>query len=219
MRPEDSNPGTRAETNSNTHNGQYVCVVASVATTRMATVDDAESIAALAIQVFLDTYATDGVRPDLAREALSEYSREQFEQRLQDPGRTFVLATLGLGLLGFAEILVDPQPSPIAGVAGAELVRLYVQPRGQHAGVGRTLIARAEAAAAQAGAAGLWLTVWDGNTHALGFYDHLGYSDIGHTSYTMQSQSFGNRVLYKVVESLSDSQPLRPASSGPSATT
>lgn len=198
---------------------QDIAATTSGTSCRLATLADAEPISALAIQVFLDTYATEGVRPDLAREALSEYSREQFEQRLQDPGRTFVLATLGLGLLGFAEILVDPQPSPIAGVAGAELVRLYVQPRGQHAGVGRTLIAQAEAIAAQAGAAGLWLTVWDGNTHALGFYDHLGYSDIGHTSYTMQSQSFGNRVLYKVVESLSDSQPLRPAPSGPAAPT
>ena len=47
-----------------------------------------------------------------------------------------------------------------------------------------------EAIAAQVCAAGLWLTVWDGNTHALGFYDRLGYSDVGQTSYTMQSQSF-----------------------------
>ncbi len=189
------------------HSEQDVALANSRATCRVATLADAEPIAALAIQVFLDTYATDGVRPDLASEALSQYSREKFEQRLQDPGRTFVLATLGVGLLGFAEVLSESLSSPIAGIQGAELIRLYVQPRWQGTGIGRKLINQAEATGRQAGAGGLWLTVWENNTRALGFYDKLGYSDVGHTSYTMQSQSFGNRVLHKALGS--------PASAGP----
>ena len=36
---------------------------------RPGTRNDAVTVAALSLQVFLDTYATDGVRPDLAREA------------------------------------------------------------------------------------------------------------------------------------------------------
>jgi hypothetical protein len=36
---------------------------------RHASADDAGTVAALATQVFLDTYATEGVRPDLARES------------------------------------------------------------------------------------------------------------------------------------------------------
>lgn len=45
---------------------------------RSATPDDAVTISALAVQVFLDTYATDGVRPDLAHEALAVCSVEAF---------------------------------------------------------------------------------------------------------------------------------------------
>ena len=41
---------------------------------RVAQPTDAVCIAALATQVFLDTYATDGLRPDLAREAFAVYS-------------------------------------------------------------------------------------------------------------------------------------------------
>lgn len=185
-----------------------MALTTSRTTCRVATLADTEAIAALAMQVFLDTYATDGVLPDLAREALSEYSREMFEQRLHEPGRTFVLATLGFGLVGFAEILFERQPSPIAGIQGAELVRLYVQPRWQGKGIGRKLIGQAEALARQAGAGALWLTVWEKNTRALGFYDRLGYSDVGRTSYTMQMQSFGNQVLHKPLESPTSAGPL-----------
>ncbi|MEY2685809.1 MAG: Protease synthase and sporulation negative regulatory protein 1 [Pseudomonadota bacterium] len=166
-------------------------------TFRSATVLDAEPVAALAIQVFLDTYATEGVRPDLADEVFSAYGPDQFEQRLQEPGRTLVLATQGAGIVGFAEVLVADVPSPVAGCLGAELVRLYVQPRAQGRGLGRALMAHAEARARKAGASGLWLTAWEHNTRALGFYDHLGYVDVGPTAFVIQARSYVNRVLHK----------------------
>jgi ribosomal protein S18 acetylase RimI-like enzyme len=176
-------------------------VGASVASIRIGTVADAEPIAALAIQVFLDTYAPDGVRPDLANEAFAEYGRERFEQRLMKRGRTFYLAELGTGLIGFAEILCASSPSPIPGIAGSELVRLYVQPQTQGSGLGRELIRQAEACAEGAGAGGLWLSAWEGNTHALGFYRHLGYKDAGLARYIIQGRPFGNRIFHKHVGS------------------
>jgi len=49
---------------------------------RFADAADAEIIAALAIHVFLDTYATAGTLPDLAAEAFAEYSVAAFRARL-----------------------------------------------------------------------------------------------------------------------------------------
>ena len=39
---------------------------------------DALCVSVLATQVFLDTYAEGGIRPDLAREVLTGYSQEAF---------------------------------------------------------------------------------------------------------------------------------------------
>lgn len=164
-------------------------------TLRPATPDDATTISALAIQVFLDTYAGDGVRPDLAREALREYAAEAFDARLREPRRRFVLAERGTGLLGFAEVGLAAQPAPAGGITGAELIRLYVQPAAQGSGLGRRLIRAAEALASEAGLAALWLTAWDGNRRALAFYAREGYADIGATSYSFEGNSYGNRVL------------------------
>jgi len=85
-------------------------------------VDDAGTISALAIQVFLDTYATEGVRGDLAREALSQCSTETFTKRLTEDGRIILLAERGAGLIGFAELLLASTAAPF-GVAGSEIVR------------------------------------------------------------------------------------------------
>lgn len=164
-------------------------------TLRTGTPDDAATISALAIQVFLDTYAPDGVRPDLAREALREYAAEAFDARLREPQRRFVMAERGTGLLGFAELTLANQAAPAGEAAGAELVRLYVQPAAQGTGLGRQLIRAAEALVAEAGLGGLWLTAWDGNRRALAFYAREGYADIGATSYSFEGNSYGNRVL------------------------
>jgi ribosomal protein S18 acetylase RimI-like enzyme len=163
---------------------------------RAASPGDTVTIAALATQVFLDTYATSGVRPDLAREAFREYSERAFAARLDDPQRTFLVAVHGEALVGFAELLT-PAASPVAGITGAELVRLYVQHRSQRSGLGRRLLRESERTAAALSASSLWLTAWDGNANALAFYARMGYADVGATTYSFESNTYGNRVFAK----------------------
>ncbi len=110
--------------------------------------DDALCIAVLATQVFLDTYAKGGIRPDLAREVLTGYSQEAFANRLADPATTFLLAERFAGekgdephLVAFAEVTVS-SPSPVeaasSGKVDAQLVRLYVQRPFLRKGLGNT---------------------------------------------------------------------------------
>lgn len=162
---------------------------------RPATPGDATTIAALATQVFLDTYTTHGVRPDLAREAFHHYSPAAFESRLAEAQRRFILAEEGDGLAGFAEVLCVSRAAPAGGMVGAELVRLYVQPAYQGAGLGRKLIREAERLAAESAAPCLWLTAWDGNLNAIAFYSRMGYEDVGETTYSFEGNTYGNRVL------------------------
>ena len=172
-------------------------MVTPAASIRVGSVADAETIAALAIQVFLDTYATEGVRPDLANEAFAEYGHAVFAQRLAQEERVFYLVEHGSGLLGFAEVLRNHTASPIPGIGGSELVRLYVQPRAQGSGIGRTLLQCAERCAGEARSAGVWLSAWEHNARALSFYKRQGYEDVGHAQYVIQGQSFENRIFFR----------------------
>lgn len=167
---------------------------------RAASAADAQTLSALSIQVFLDTYATEGVRPDLAQEAFTEYSVEAFARRLADPARRFVLAEIGSGLVGFAETVIAEGPAPVGGISGARLERLYVQPAAQGSGIGKALIERAERLAAEGPSRVLWLIAWDRNERALGFYAGLGYRDLGAGTYTFQDMTYGTRVLARRLE-------------------
>lgn len=168
--------------------------------------DDALCVGVLATQVFLDTYAGDGIRPDLAREVLAGYSQESFARRLTDPATTFLLAERVVGdephLVGFAEVTVD-RPSPVDGVspgaADAELVRLYVQPPFQGKGLGSDLLHRAERAASEQGAGALWLSTWAGNRAALAFYRAHGYRTVGTSEYVFEDRAYETKILAKAL--------------------
>lgn len=163
---------------------------------RPATAADALSLSALAAQVFLDTYATNGVTAALAREAGTAYAPQVFEARLRDPTVELLVATVGDRMMSFIDIAFATS-CPVPGVQGAEVFRLYVQRPFLRRGLGRALIAMAEASARARGLNAVWLTAWVGNDRALAFYEALGYRDIGVTEYLIEGVAHENRVLCK----------------------
>jgi diamine N-acetyltransferase len=163
---------------------------------RAGTPADALCVGVLATQVFLDTYATDGIRPDLAREVLAGCSPEACAARLADRQVSFVLAETPGHLVGFAEIH-HASACPAEPKADAELVRLYVQQPFQRQGIGAALLRLAEQRAHAAGAGALWLSAWCGNARALAFYPALGYKDVGATEYVIEGRAYPNRLFLK----------------------
>jgi diamine N-acetyltransferase len=165
-------------------------------TYRAAVPADALCIGVLAMQVFLDTYATDGIRADLAREVLAGYSPEAFAERLADRDVSFVLAETPGHLIGFAEV-GHASTCPAQPQASIELVRLYVQLPFQRQGVGAQLLKHAEQHARSTGAGAMWLSAWCGNNRALAFYPAVGYKDVGATEHIIEGRAYPNRLFLK----------------------
>lgn len=163
-------------------------------TLRLATPADALCLGVLALHVFLDTYATDGQRPDLAREALGVGAIDAFERRLADPLSAVALVEVAGHVVAFADMKLEGA-CPVPGVAGPEVHRLYVHPRFHGRGLGRALLGWARQRAHQHGARQLWLTAWVGNARALGFYPRVGFRDVGLTQHLIEGQAWENRVF------------------------
>ena len=149
------------------------------------------------MQVFLDTYATQGIRPEIAREALSSYSQNVFIAALTDPLSRVCVAERSGHLVGFAQLTLGATHGLAPAGLQAELLRLYVQEpfTGRH--VGTLLLAEAERLAAEGGATVLWLTPWVHNHRALAFYLRRGYEDFGLTHFVSEGESHENRVHAK----------------------
>lgn len=175
---------------------------------RPATVADALCIGVLGTQVFLDNYATDGIRPSLAREVLEQFSTAATAALLAAPATGCVVAERRGHLIGFALWTLDTPHALVATGRPAKLERLYVQEPFAGAGLGTSLLAAAERGAGAAGADTLWLTTWVGNRRALRFYPRRGYADVGATLYVFEHEQHENRVFAR---SLADAGPARGA--------
>lgn len=162
---------------------------------RRATPADAEALAVLGTQVFLDTYATEGVRPTVAREVLATFSPTACAGWLSDPRAVVEVAEREGHVVGFAHLVLGASHPLAPPGEPAELLRLYVQRPLAGLGLGTTLLRRAEHAALEAGAAVLWLTAWVHNARALAFYAARGYSDCGATPYRFEGEVHENRVV------------------------
>lgn len=166
---------------------------------RPAVPDDALCLGVLATQVWLDTYATQGIRPLIAREVLASFGTAAMAALLARPGTQVHVAEAEGHLLGFAQTtLGTPQPL-VDTPAPAELDRLYVQEPFTRHGLGRRLLQAAEGWAAGQGASGLWLTPWVHNHRARAFYAAQGYADVGATLFTMEGEPHENRVLWRAL--------------------
>ena len=149
------------------------------------------------MQVFLDTYATQGIRPTLAREALAGFSTEACQAMLAEPRTRVQVAEVEGHLVGFAQLALGSTHELAPSGQQVELSRLYVQAPFAGQGIGTALLRGAEQLARAAGATVLWLDSWVHNRRALGFYARHGYQDCGPTLDRFEDESHENRVLAK----------------------
>lgn len=168
-------------------------------TIRAATAQDALSIGVLGIQVFLDTYATEGIRDSIAQEALDSFLPENISKIIATPETLIMVAQINHHLVGCAQIALRTAHDLIADQDAAELQRLYIQERFTGRGVGYKLLQNAEQHARLGGASLLWATVWIGNDRALRFYPRQGYEHLGSPLYRFQNETHENRLFGKVL--------------------
>jgi ribosomal protein S18 acetylase RimI-like enzyme len=145
---------------------------------RPAQAADATRLAALALQVWLSTYAREGVSEDIATYVLARFTPAAFAELLADAQRRLLVAEGPGGLLGYAQL----RRGPAQGGLEVELETLYVQAQAQGTGLGRELLAQAQwLAGRELGAPAFWFSVNARNERALNFYRRAGCIQFGET--------------------------------------
>lgn len=105
---------------------------------------DAENLAALAIHVFLHTYATQGISSPISRYVLSEFTPERFSAWLASKTDSVFVAEVNGNLVGDALLRVGATCLERVRCT-IELSTLYVQGHFVGKGVGSALLAEVEA--------------------------------------------------------------------------
>jgi ribosomal protein S18 acetylase RimI-like enzyme len=156
---------------------------------------DAHTLAALAIQVWLGTYATEGVNDLLARYVLDAFTPSKFAALTKDADACLLVAEVDSYLVGYA-LLRFSAIQPLVPEADSELCTLYVQEPFTGAGVGSALLQKARASVRErTGTEALWLLVNVKNRRACGFYAKHGFVEKGLTHFVLGEGRHENHVL------------------------
>lgn len=162
---------------------------------RPALATDAHALAALSIQVWLSTYATDGVNDRLARHVLEAFTPPKFAALAEAPDTALLVAQAGMHLVGYALVRFGAAQA-LTPACDTELCTLYVQEAFTGTGVGTLLLRGAHAAAGErTGSDALWLSVNVRNRRACRFYEKQGFAIQGRTWFVLGEDRHENHVL------------------------
>lgn len=163
-------------------------------TIRTGQLQDARRLAVLLTQVWLHTYANNGITEDIAEYVLSEFTPEKCLVWFNDGATQVLVAEQEESLVGVAVVRCGVSCPAQKGLM-TELQTLYVQEHFIGKGIGKRLLQAAENKARSLANTGLWLTVNANNFRAIEFYAHQGYSKLGTTHFILGRARHENHIL------------------------
>ena len=156
---------------------------------RRANKNDSINLAALSIQVWLHSYATEGIRKEISDFVIGTFTEQYFKDLLNNPSYRILVFIKEDHLVGY--IMANLESFWQDQSNGYEIDKLYVQEHFQGQGVGRHLLSEM---AAQYGGT-FWLSTWIHNKKAISFYKDFGFIDIGHRYFELDKELHEHRVL------------------------
>ena len=165
---------------------------------RPAGFDDRFNIAALMIQVWLHTYARNGLRDTISRYVLTEYTPEKIAAEIGVPGKRWLVAERDQHIVALA-VLELAADCPVTQRSLPCLHKLYVQEHFTGKGIGRNLLDEVMALSATTGADTMWLTVSPRNPRAVAFYQRHGFVHVGSTDFVLEHERHENHILHKPI--------------------
>jgi ribosomal protein S18 acetylase RimI-like enzyme len=166
---------------------------------RRGTVEDAKTLAPLAIKIFNDTFAANPLnKPEDMQAYIAEFmSVAAFEQELADKDSVFFIAESDGEMIGYAKLKENSIEDSVADANPIELCRLYVAQEFHGAGIAGRLMNECLAEATGKNYKTMWLGVWEFNFRAQKFYEKLGFSKVGKHVFQLGSDPQTDFVMEK----------------------
>jgi ribosomal protein S18 acetylase RimI-like enzyme len=155
---------------------------------------DASSMAAVSIEVWLNTYLRQGVSAFFADYVLSEFTAQKFRHTIADPDLAIWVSENRIGIDGFVTVC-STAAAPLENCSHLEIATLYVQPRHQSSGKGAALLYCALEHCRSLKSGSAWLKVNAENARAIDFYRRHGFVRVGTTSFVIADKAYENHVM------------------------
>lgn len=162
---------------------------------RRALPSDAPNLVVLKQQVWVATYATEGIRLEFSEYLLNEFTLSNELDSLNDSGKITLLAESHNHLIACAVIVLQTKMPITPYELIPEISVLYVLERFTGLGIGKLLMSHTTNILKEHGFVKLFLTVYHENMRALNFYRIYGFEEVGITHFEMGGNRYENKVL------------------------
>lgn len=156
---------------------------------KKATYNDIKNLQTLCIQVWMHTYAQDGINSKISDFVLDTFTFDYFQNKIDDKNFEICIYTIEENLV--ACIIIDKSAKYKNKLNGFEISTLYVQEHFQGQGIGKKLLLEI----AKEYGDTFWLSTWVHNYNAIKFYKKIGFIDIGKRFFRLDGEKHENRVL------------------------
>lgn len=167
---------------------------------RLAVSSDVKKLSVLKQQVWISTYAIEGITDEFSEYVLSEFSLDRVGNLISDKNRIILLASMDHFVVGCAEILLSSDcPVTLKGPS-LEILTLYVLENFHGFGIGKKLLDKCLEEIKLLNFHNVWLTVYHKNDNAFGFYSNQNFNHIGNTYFELGADKHKNYVMEREIE-------------------
>ena len=146
---------------------------------RIASYEDAETIADLSRSTFYDTFSEQNSSRNMELFLKEQFTHTRLVSEVGAKGNTFFLAYLGGTLAGYVKLREGEAPKQFTGQKTLEIARIYVVKSCIGKGVGHQLMQVSLETGRERKLDMAWLAVWEHNTRAFNFYSQWGFEIFG----------------------------------------
>lgn len=146
---------------------------------------------------FLEAFAGGIDGRDIIAHCLKQHAVEKYRDWLSDGHTAIWLAEAAPGgaPVGYLVLTTPDLPLPDLGPRDLEVKRVYLLNRFQGGGIGARLMEAAREAARARGVPRLLLGVYSQNAKAIGFYERLGYRQVGTRPFRVGASTYHDFIL------------------------
>lgn len=159
---------------------------------------DLPELRAISIEAFSETFASQNTPEDLEAYVAESFASGVLAEEIANPSSSFFLTRVNGKPAGYLKVNTGSAQSENRGRDALEVQRIYTLARYKGHGLGSLMMARAIEIARSENLRTVWLGVWEHNTEARGFYEHVGFAVVGTHDFRL-----GNDVQTDLIMELS----------------
>jgi len=152
---------------------------------KVATIQDAATLARLGKKTFLQTYASHNTKENMDLYIKRSFSKKILMEELADIANFYLLADLDGKAVGYAKLRENKTPFHDKKIEAVELERIYVleEHKGHH--IGSDLMQQCLNFARIRHYKVMWLGVWEQNPEAVAFYQKWQFQTFGSQNFEL----------------------------------